>query len=417
MKEKVLRTVTIGSVFLAAFFLPFTTTFSNIIFGVLIATTVFSFTVYGIDFSPFKKKYIYFLSPLVFFIPVFIGIFYSPIDIHTLKEVKRMVFLFLLPSLILRKDLRPEKPFIWGAYGIIIGSIISSGILLLIDFHKIASGPISIYSIFNYYHTGLNFTALFGLHPIYMGSYYLMGLIILFNKDFKVKKGLRIVGIPILLLGILFLNSRIIYGLTVLITLIYLIDYLPWKILVLLITTLIIVFVIVFPHINKSYVYVKLVSGTKWELTENIGTYNTDKKFPADSRMSRWQVAWSLIEERPIFGFGTGTERVQLSEKYQINHMKKSLEDRYNSHNQFIGFMIRYGIWGTALLLVFFIGNFYTAIYHKHLIFLCFLLMISGIFLVENYLDRNMGLNFVALFGILFYLKHYSRKTKDPNFD
>jgi hypothetical protein len=38
---------------------------------------------------------------------------------------------------------------------------------------------------------------------------------------------------------------------------------------------------------------------------------------------------------------------------------------------------------------------------------LLFYLMIASICLTENYLIRNMGINFVALFGALFYLNDH----------
>lgn len=408
MQNKIIHKVSLGSVFLATFLLPLSTTFSNIALAVLLAATLYSFFKSGIDASVFKTNKFYVLSPLAFYIPVLIGVLYSPMYYDTWKEVKRMAFMFALPLLILRKDFYSEKYLTWAAYGLILGTLISATLLLIINFYRFSGYPLTWNSLFSYNHTGFNFTASLNLHPIYLGSYYLMALVFSFTKiPLKVWQK---IGISfILFTTIIFLNSRIILGLTTLFMLIFLIKHISWKSLIIGAIGGLILFLLLLPRLKNTYVYEKFVSGTQWELSHEVGTFNTDKKHTADSRMSRWKIAIELFAQHPLIGTGTGTEREELGEKFKAYNMTTSFENRYNAHNQYLGFSIRFGLFGLLVLLIYFGGNLYNALQLKNLTFLCFLLLIMGVFLVENFSDRNMGINFIAIFGTLFYLRLYKK--------
>lgn len=395
--------------------MPLKTSLSNIGFLLLGVFTLLSYFKNGLNLSFLKRKSLYFLSPLVFFIPLVIGFFYSPLKMEALEELEKLFLLALTPLFLgLRNKFCLKKELKWAKYGLIFGSLLSALIVLTVVLYKISSGPFTAFFVFSPFHTNMGFTQPLGIHPIYLGSYYVMGLVFLLNKNTPIKKWLRILGTAILFIAIIFLNSRIIYFSTFLVTFIYLMDYLPWQKFAILVTVLIIAFAMIFPYLKTSYVYEKAVSGTEWDLTQNVGTYNTDKEFKSDSRMSRWIVSWELIKKRPFFGSGTGTENEQLNKKYDQYHMETSIKQSFNAHNQFLGFMIRFGVWSAVLIMVFFVGNFYSAFRYKDLAFLGFLLIVGCIFLIENYIDRNMGINFLALFGTLFFLNTYQnqRETK-----
>jgi O-antigen ligase len=150
-----------------------------------------------------------------------------------------------------------------------------------------------------------------------------------------------------------------------------------------------------------------MFSGTYWELTENVASPNTDADVGADSRMSRWKVSVELFTERPFTGHGTGSARDLLVERYRLNNMQASIRQGYDSHNQYLGYAIDYGIIGLVFLASFLFLNMKNAIGRADLPRLLFYLMIASICLTENYLIRNMGINFVALFGALFYLNDH----------
>lgn len=318
-----------------------------------------------------------------------------------------MLFIGVLPFIGLRKDLKPQMMLRQAAGGLLLGALCSALVLLVLNTYEFVWSASPWRSIFSYNYTSFSFTQPLHLHPIYLGSYYVMALVFIFNRNFRVKKWPAVMSAIILLTGVVFLNSRIIYGITFLISLLFLIENVSWKFTILIVTVLIVGIALVFPKLENTYLFDKLIHGTQWELSENIGTYNTDEKYKADSRFSRWEVAWELIKEHPIIGTGTGTERYKLGEKFKENHMKVSYESRYNAHNQFMGFTIRFGIIGLLLMVIYFLSNFSTALQHKDWSWCCFLCIIGGIFLIENYIDRNMGIDFVAFFGTLFYWRYF----------
>src|SRR5690625_4050755 len=284
--RKIIQKILYGNIFFAAALMPFSITYANIALAVLLGTTILSFFTCGIYPVPLKRAHYYLFSPLILFLPVFIGVFYSPIDLETIKEVKRMIFLFLLPALALRKDMLPLKAIKWAANGLITGAILSAMTLLCINIYKITGGPITVNAVFNYNHTHFNFTEPLDLHPTYLGSYYLMAWFFLFFQPTRKKNWIRILGSFILFPAILFLNSRIIYGFFFLILLIYVVTHFSWKLFLFLVVIISAVSFLSFPYIENTYIYEKMTKGTKWELTQNIGTYSTDQKYPSDSRLS-----------------------------------------------------------------------------------------------------------------------------------
>ncbi len=396
------------SLFLALFCLPLKTSFSNVGLGLLVTTSLISFFLEGVNTAPLKKRSFYLLSPIIFFVPVLIGAFYSQMKGEAFHEVIKVLFFLFVPLLILRKNLNVKKLMRYGAYGLIAGSIVSAVILLSINFYRLSlEETLNWHVVFSYWYTNMKFVApLSHMHPIYIGSYYAMALIFLLNPGTSLKKWLRFILSLILLVAIVFLNSRITYFSTFVILFLFFLTHLSWKTFAALSTAVVILFVLSLPKLEQTYAFHKFVYGTIWDLSPNIGTHNTSVDIKADSRMSRWIVAWEVFLEKPVIGHGSGTERELLDQKYVRYHMKASHQYKYNTHNQFLSYMVLFGVFGLALLLIFFSGNFYLALRHKKIIFIEYLIMILGILLIENYLYRNMGINFIAVFSTLFYLEN-----------
>lgn len=407
-----LKQLTIISIFVATFFLPLKTSISNIGLIALVVSTLLALIFQGVNK---KNKLIPFLffSPSVFFIPLLWGLIYTSTPTEAVSEISKYVFLALVPLFVFRKDISAEKYKKLASIGILIGSVVSTIILCSLNFYQFSQTDYPLHWLLNNPFTGFNFLEPFkDLHPIYMGMYYNIAIAVLLFGIVKINTFLRVVLTVLLMLGVLFLASRITYLILFLIIGLYLIHNLSFKLFSVLITIAIIIGALSFSTFQKTYVYHKLVTGTIFDLNENVGEYSTDNTYKADSRFSRWKVAVDLIKDKPIFGYGGGTENEVLLKKYKENKMKNSIDSGYNAHNQFLGFFIRFGVLGFALLLVYFISNTITAIKYQHLLFLAFLTILFWTFMVENIMDRNMGINFVALFGTLFYAEFLTANRK-----
>lgn len=411
-KYHILNVLTLACILIATFFLPLKTSLSN--FG-LIGLVITTFIAFGVSGFQKKGKLSFFIlfSPMVFFLPLLWGWVYSPIQPEAFKEISKYVFLGLVPLLLFRKDIQATTFRKYASMGLLAGAVLSAVILIAINLYNYSKTDLQLHWLLNNDFTGINFVEPFsGMHTIYMGIYYVMAIAILLFGNLKLRMLWRVLIFTILVLGIIFIASRISYFITVLLIGLYLIHNLSFKIFSMIATITIIIGVLSFSFLEQTYIYKKTVEGTEWELQDNIGTYNTDNTFRVDSRYSRWKVALEAIKEKPILGFGGGTENEILLEKYKTNKMQNSINREYNAHNQFLGATLRFGIFGFLLMLVYFVRNSITAFKYQNLLFLSFLTILFWSFMIENVLDRNMGINFVALFGTLFYAEFLAKESK-----
>lgn len=414
-KHQILNVLTLACILIATFFLPLKTSLSN--FG-LIGLVITNFIAFGVSSFQKRGKISFFLlfSPMVFFLPLLWGWIYSPIQPEAFKEISKYVFLGLVPLLLFRKDIQATTFRKYASYGLLAGCFISGLILLIINFYNFIQSTYPPHWLFNHTFTSFNFLKpLNDMHPIYMGMYFAMAISILLFTSIKLPRILKVLGFVIFSLSILFLASRISYFITALLIGLYLIHNLSFKVFSLITSGIIIIGVLSFSFLKQTYIYKKTVEGTVWELQDNIGTYNTDNTFRVDSRYSRWKVALEAIKEKPILGFGGGTENEVLLEKYEAYKMQNSINREYNAHNQFLGATLRFGVFGFLLMLVYFVRNSITAFKYQNLLFLSFLTILFWSFMIENVLDRNMGINFVALFGTLFYAEFLAKESKLEN--
>lgn len=411
--KHILEQATLIFIFIACFFLPLKTSFSNIGLIGLVVSTFLSFGVNGFQ-KRGKLSFFLLFSPMVFFIPLLWGWIYSPFKLHAWFEISKYIFLGLTPLFLFRKDIKAKTFREYASYGLLTGAFLSGLILLIFNFYNFSQSSYPPHWLLNVTFTGKNFlNPLNDMHAIYMGMYFCLSISILLFTKLNISKTFKFLGFMVYGLTILFLMSRIIYGIFILLILLYLIHNLSFKSFMYVITSLLVIGILSFDNLKKTYLYNKTVNGTIWELQENVGTYNTNNSLQVDSRWSRWEVGVEAVKEKPLLGYGGGSENEILLEKYQKYQMKSSIEQQYNSHNQFLGFFVRFGFAGVLLLLIYFIRNAITAFKYQNLLFLSFLTILFWTFMVENILDRNMGINFIALFGTLFYAEFLAKEAKD----
>jgi len=399
------ETLSYYSILLAAMLLPIKTSLSNVGILLLLCLSVFSIFVNRGNYYILKKPWFYLGTTLALFFPLLIGAIYAPSMEKAFFQLSKCSFYLLVPILIIRKDLSAKKMLYWSTTGLIIGSIFSMCLLLSINFHKFFNLDLPISKLFSYEYTGLEFISpLRNMHPIYLGSYYLFMLILIWQSNYPIKKTIKLLITVIGVVTLVFLNSRGIFFIGTFLFLIFLIKNLSLTKILLTVATTIIVLTLLQPFLQQTYIYNKLVKGTQWELSDNIGEHNIDSKRTSDSRMSRWLVSLDLIKEKPFFGYGTGSARDLLAGEYKKREMFASMNERFDSHNQYLGFAIQIGLFGVAFLLLYFVVNFYWAFQNKDYVHISYVIIVGALCIIENYLIRNMGINFVALFGaILFY--------------
>lgn len=395
--------VGLWAIAIAAFFLPLKTTLSNLGLIIVVVIAVISFATYGGRFYILKSLRFYFFTSIALIIPVVLGLIYTEDMDEGVELLGKQIFFLIAPLVLLAKDFNPKNYGKWVSKGLILGGLMS---MLFLHFNNVVNifddkASLSDLQFLGYNYTGLKFVdPLKDMHPVYLGSYYLMLLALLWSKEFKLKGFLKITISILTLISIIFLNSRMIFLCLLVMIIGYGIIYYG-RVRYYLWIGLAVLFIVGL-FIKETYVFNKLVKGTVWELTDNVATEGLDSKKVGDSRMARWKVAVDLIKQKPIFGYGTGTERELLTEAYRKERMEVSYKNKFNAHNQYLGYAIDYGTFGLFFLVMFFLINLKEAIQQKDIQYFMYIFIITTCCLTENFLIRNMGVNFVVIFGLIY---------------
>ena len=406
-KHKWLNWLTFAGLFWTCFFLPIKTSLSNVGILILILSSLISFFLYGISTKPLRKTSFYTTTTLAIFLPILIGSSYAPDFSAALAQLSKCIFYALLPILLLRSDL-DSKWLKSATLGLIVGCCSAMLYLLGINLFKFQESGLPLIKLLSYKYTGKVFMSPLGdMHPVYFGSYHLMMLLLVWHKEWPLRAALKWVVTIIILIGLLFVNSRIIFLIGLILLVAFILKNFSLKKGLLVLVGLGIMGIISIPLVKNTYVFNKLIKGSKWELSENINRSNTKKGQVADSRMSRWIISAELFKEKPLLGHGTASARPMLYEIYEQKGMEVSLKQQYDSHNQYLAYAIQYGVIGLGLLIIYFGSNLFYSIKTKNFLLFTFVIILAMLCMTENYLIRNMGINFAALFGSLLILRRY----------
>lgn len=407
-KGSLLEKITYFSILWSCIFLPLKTTISNAGLILLFISTIISFGQYGIRKGVLTKPLFYGGTTLALFIPILLGSLYAPSLTKAFAQLGKCFFYAAIPLIVLRTDMDRAKAIMWGSRGLIIGVTIGLVYLFYNNAETFIKSGLPLEKILSYNFTGKAFlTPIREMHPVYFGSYALFALFLMWQLEFKLKRFFKILLTILMIIGLIFLNSRMLFLIGGILVFLFFLRGITLKRSLIGLGVLILFFLLIVPSLKGTYVYNKIVEGSKWDMTENIASKNLDSDQTADSRMSRWLVSRDIFIKKPVFGHGTGSARDLLMNAYDENNMKASLQQGYDSHNQYLGYAIEYGILGMLFLGVFFGGNIYSALRSKFMLLFVFMFLVGLLCITENYLIRNMGINFVALFGNLLILDHY----------
>ncbi len=125
----------------------------------------------------------------------------------------------------------------------------------------------------------------------------------------------------------------------------------------------------------------------------------------SEPRMARWEVIMEMVKQSPIVGYGTGAEKNMLQEKYFEKKLFSSYIHEFNTHSEYLSFLLKAGIIGLALFIYVLWFGFAAAWRTREVYFFGFMILISIVCVSENVLDLNKGIFFYSFFFSLFVLK------------
>ncbi len=119
-------------------------------------------------------------------------------------------------------------------------------------------------------------------------------------------------------------------------------------------------------------------------------------------RLEFLKTGWSCFRRSMIFGTGTGDFRDEMVNQYIKDKSKLDVKYWYLPHNQYLTFLIAFGITGLAIILFSVIYPVIITRAGKNILFNLFLLIILLSMAGEDTLETHTGVTFFAYFYSLF---------------
>ena len=137
---------------------------------------------------------------------------------------------------------------------------------------------------------------------------------------------------------------------------------------------------------------------------ETIQTKNsiTITRNTFEHRILIWSLAKDIIRENPLFGVGTSNYKKLLYEKYESVNFKAAIKDKFNTHNQYIEEILKFGLIGGGAFFLMIIG-LVKQTYDKDVVFPVLLLVLVLSFF-ESIWYRNHGVLSISFIIPLLYI-------------
>ncbi|MBS1915478.1 MAG: O-antigen ligase family protein [Bacteroidetes bacterium] len=373
--------------------LPFDMFYSELVLASLLVHTIIHFRKQDIP-----KKLYFCMFPAFIYLLTAISTLYSFNKPQAFFEWQKQLALLIFPLIISATSLDLEKyrmqllqAFSFTCTLIVVYLFIDA--IQIINYNKL---PFSI--LFTESFTNHNFPSPINLHATYFSAYiavsFITSLYYCFHSEKKAQMTANIISCLILFAGLIQLLALSVFMSLFIILLIFPFFVLRQQKRKIFFLVFGIFSVCFLSFALKTELFKdRLLLKFKQDLT-------TTKSATAisDPRGARWNCATELIAQKPVTGYGSGTETELLKEKYFEKKLYNSYLYELNAHNEYLSLLIKNGIPGLVVyLFILFIG-FKLAIQAKDIFFCSFLVLITIISLTENILDVNKGIFFFAFF-------------------
>lgn len=230
-------------------------------------------------------------------------------------------------------------------------------------------------------------------HPIYASIFVAIAFFIgvklfLTEKKFLIKI-ILILGSVLIIAVLLFLSRRSVF-LGISLTLLFLMFYTfrSHKFMKIgLVALLFLGFLLIQPRINNRF---KEIFNTKTFVM-------IEENNSASIRYGIYKCVFEKIKISPIIGYGVGDVQNELNGCYNATS-EILMAGNYNSHNQYLSYLLSSGVFGLILLISYLLINFKNALKQKNLLYLSILVFYTVIMLFENILERQSGVILFSFF-------------------
>ena len=403
---------------LIAFTIPFWELFNNIAVAFTLLTSILYFKK-----NKFWKKRMSTVSILfvIIFLLMSISLLYSEDLNQGLKKIEQRSLFIVIPVII-----HLSRPFLNNFNNIkkilqsfllatLLGCIVCLCFAMYRTYYYASLNPFNEINgnFFSYF----ELTSVLNIHPIYFGTYVIFSIIIILETFYSETK---VVHLPAYLkLLILIIQVLFTFLLNSFILVIILLILLSFSICKYLIRTgnrkvAIIVFMCsILPLYHGSYFVREKLKGI--QIFEDLTNRDfTGKDFTAlRARVAKAKGSINLIKENFWLGVGVGDEKTELLRVYKTINFQHGVEQKFNSHNQFLTEFIYTGFFGFLTLIILFVVIFRKAIIKKDFLLFSIGLIYLLFCLTESSLVRNKGIIFFIYFSTLLSQSDYRFKSKN----
>ncbi|WP_167619273.1 O-antigen ligase family protein [Maribellus sediminis] len=151
----------------------------------------------------------------------------------------------------------------------------------------------------------------------------------------------------------------------------------------------------------KKYSLYPRIYQTIWEYYVYTKTGNSNNK-SFSQRIEYVKAAFSIIKSNWLFGVGTGNWRTAFANAFEANHAQLD-ESRYaSSHNQYLNYMVKFGIPGFILIIFLLAFPVIKTRRYRDPLFLLFLTFMFFVNFSDSNLESHMGSSFFFFFYCFF---------------
>lgn len=138
-----------------------------------------------------------------------------------------------------------------------------------------------------------------------------------------------------------------------------------------------------------------------WEIDRYRLGYSPNEKSVVQ-RFLYLEAGWNIFKEHPVFGVGNGDVKEAFREYYESTNSPLDEKWRRRAHNQFLTFMIAFGVPGLLICITSLVAPMFMARRHRSFLAVGFFILMLLSMVNEDTLETSVGATFVAFFYALF---------------
>lgn len=397
------------------FGIPFTINFGNIvlIFGVV-------FSLYGLGGnikacrSSWNPYFLFF--PVVFFFIILLSAFLSK-DIRAgFIQVEKTLLFILIPFTLYLLSYKRKTDYSLLFKVFVSANFIVTLLLTSIAVFRILNGGSSEVLFFH------EFGSFLDLHPVYIAlntsiSIFYVTKNYLDDSSIQNRKGLLVIALLCYFYVVLFLcASKAVILLFIILYIYQLFSVLrkrKTKSIALLGIVILTISFFSFPKVSGRFIeglHFNIMAFQPTEIIENAKVFtNKEKEEISDLELRYLMLKIGLFhvvqENKWLWGYGIGDVQHHIDYHYMVYGLAPGWFEGYNLHNQYVQYLVSYGLFGTVFFLVYLAYSFIIALRAKNRVYLLFLVLVMCVFLFESLLSRNKGIVIFLFFNTLFIIQ------------